>query len=173
MAQGAFSATRTNEPFIPHIGQYGGFRRTDSVGTGALDPNQEINNANKTWEWTAKVAGVYQLPWGFLASSNYQILSGDKWGRTALFTGGVTIPSIVLRIEPIGTRSFRALHLFDANLEKNFSFGNHKLGFRLQAFNLPNLATIQSQVIQSGSTFGRPLSILPARNVQVGLTYAF
>ena len=169
----AYSATKRNEPLAAYIPQYGGFRRSFNGGTGAWNPNEEINSADRTWEWTARLNGSYQLPWDVVVAANYQIISGERWARTALFTGGTTIPSIVLNVEPIGTRAFPVQHVLDIRLEKRLKVLGNPLGLKFEVFNVPNANTIQSANIQSGSTFLRPLSILPGRDIQFGVSYRF
>ena len=49
--------------------------------------NQAFNTANNTREWQAKVSGAYNLPFGILASANYDIRSGTPQARQVLVTG--------------------------------------------------------------------------------------
>ena len=113
------------------------------------------------------------MPWQVLASTSYELRSGDKWARTALFRGGTEIPTIVLRVEPIGSRAYNNIHLLDFRLQKNVGFATHKLSVRVDIFNALNINTVTSVTQQSGPSFNRPISIIPARNVQFGLNYSF
>jgi hypothetical protein len=166
-ALAAYSATKIDVPFVTNVG--GG----NDFPVNTLDPNSEVFAADRTWEWGAKASGVYQFPWGLLASANYELRSGLKWERTALFTGGRQIPSIVLRVEPIGTRTLPNLHLFDLRAEKTVQLASHKVAIRVDIFNTLNINTVTAITRQSGATFGRPTAIVPGRNVQVGFTYSF
>src|SRR5262249_42405394 len=83
----SFSATKYNMLF-PETGEV--------RSIVALNPNAEVNQANRKWEWFFKTAGSYRLPWELLASANYQLIQGAPWTRQALFTGGKTISSITL-----------------------------------------------------------------------------
>ena len=47
----------------------------------ATNPNQVFNTANNTREWQAKMSGAYNLPYGILASANYDIRSGPPQAR--------------------------------------------------------------------------------------------
>jgi hypothetical protein len=163
-----WTATKINVPFTPNIG--GG----NDLLVSTFDPNSEIFSAQDVWEWGVKVSGVYQLPWDFLTSANYDFRSGQPWARTVLSTRtGAQIPSMVLRVEPIGTRNLPHLHLLDFRAEKTVRLGGHTVGLRLDLFNALNINTVTGVTAQSGATFARPTSIIPGRNVQIGLRYSF
>ena len=55
------------------------------------NPNQSFNTADNTRQWQFKVSGAYNLPWGILASANYDIRNGLRQARQVVFTGGQTI----------------------------------------------------------------------------------
>ena len=82
------------------------------------NPNQAFNTANNTREWQAKVSGAYNLPYGIVASANYDIRSGGPQARQVLFTGGQTIRSISLNVEPIGTFNLPNTHELDIRAAK-------------------------------------------------------
>ncbi len=84
----------------------------------ATNPNQAFNTANNTREWQAKMSGAYNLPYGILASANYDIRSGLKQARQVQFTGGTTIRSIKLNVEPIGSTNLPNTHELDVRLAK-------------------------------------------------------
>ena len=108
------------------------------------------------------------------AAQPRELRSGLKYARTALFTGGRQIPSIVLRVEPIGSRRLPNLHLLDFRAEKTVAlFTTHKVAVRLDVFNALNINTVTGVTQQSGTTFNRPSAIIPGSNVQFGLTYSF
>src|SRR5262249_17400351 len=90
----SYSATKINDPLIYNQGGSLDF------GINTLDPNSEINSANRTWEWLAKASGGYQFPWDLLASANFEHRSGDPSARTVQVRGGVQIPNLVIRAEP-------------------------------------------------------------------------
>ena len=118
-----------------------------------------------------------------LASVNYEIRSGAPWQRTVLASGGVTIPTIVVAVDPLGSRYYDNLHLLDARVRKEFRLvANHKAGIGVDVFNLLNKSTVTSITTQSGASFGRAttaagntatLPFLPGRNVQITMNYSF
>ena len=77
------------------------------------NPNQAFNTANNTMEWQFKMSGAYNLPYGILASANYDIRSGAPQARQVLFRGGQTIPSYTLNVEPIGSFYLPNTHELD------------------------------------------------------------
>jgi hypothetical protein len=166
----SYSATKKNIPF--------------GVSTPPLayNPTAEIFVADNTWEWNAKASGAYQLPYEIIGSVNFEHRSGDPGARQVLFTGGVTIPSIVLNVEPIGSIRTPNVNMLDLRLDKRFRFGaNRSLGVRVDVFNAMNIDTLRTWVVRSGSTYLQPVSqgnnnataIIPPRLVMFGLSYNF
>jgi hypothetical protein len=164
----------------------GSYSRTWIHAPGAnagANPNNQIFTLNQSTEWSAKASGSYQMRYDVLASINYEVRSGAPWQRTVLFSGGTTIPTIVLPVEPLGSRYFDNLHLLDGRVRKEFRlFRNHKVAVGLDVFNLLNKNTVTSITTQSGPNFGRvtsaagntqTLPFLPGRNVQFTLNYSF
>ena len=90
------------------------------------NPNTRINSDNDTTEWEVKTSGSYELPWQLLTSIGYELRSGNPWQRTALLTGGVTIPNIVLPVEPLGSRYYDDLHLVNGRVRKEFRVNNQR-----------------------------------------------
>ena len=147
------------------------------------NPNNQINTLNESTEWSAKLSGSYQMKYEILASANYEIRSGTPFQRTVLASGGVTIPTIVVAVEPPGSRYYDNLHLLDARVRKEFRLAsNHKAGIGVDIFNLLNKSTVTSVTAQSGASYGRvttaagnttTLPFLPGRNVQITVNYSF
>jgi hypothetical protein len=156
----SYSATRKHIPL--------------GTGTSSWDPNTEFNLADNTWEWTAKASGTYLFPYGILTSINFEQRSGDTYARQVLFTGGQTIPSVVLNVEPLGTRRQPNLNLLDFRAEKRFTLASSKrLIVRFNVFNLPNANTAVTINRQSSATFEYPTSILPPRVGEFSVSYQF
>jgi len=138
------------------------------------NPNQVFNTTNDTREWQAKVSGAYNLPFGILASANYDIRSGNPQARQVLFTGGSTIRSISLNVEPIGSFSLPNTHELDVRLAKRVNLGGARsLELRGDIYNALNKGTIKTWSLQSGPNYLRPSNILFPRILQLGVTYNF
>jgi hypothetical protein len=165
--QASLSYTKIDDPLPPNT----------SGGTGAFEantrePNAEINAADNTKEWQGRVSGSYLLPWDLQVSANYQARSGAYWARTAVFRGGVTIPSITLRVEPRDAHPHPTIHLTDFRLEKRLRFGGAKsLALRLNVFNLFNVSTVTARTVASGASFNRVTRILRGRLAEFNVAY--
>ncbi len=164
----AYSATKKDIPVVGRI--------------PADNPNVGIFGADRTWERTGKLSGAYIFPREVLVSANFEHRSGDPFARQVLFTGGRTIPSIVLNVEPIGARTLPSINLLDARVQKTIGLPRgQKLVGRVNVYNVMNASTLASTGtaaafpvnVRSGSTFLRPLAILPPRIVEFGVTYSF
>jgi hypothetical protein len=162
------------------------YSRTQIHAPGAnagASPNQQINTLNNSVEWSSKVAGSYQMPFEVLASVNYEIRSGAPLQRTVLMSGGTTIPTLAVAVDPLGSRYYDNLHLLDGRLRKDFHIhSNHKAGIGVDVFNLLNKNTVTSVTTRSGATYGvvttapgntATLPFLPGRNVQITVNYSF
>jgi hypothetical protein len=163
----SYSATKRHIPFAPRL---------------AYNPNAEIFTANDTWEWIAKSSGGYALPYGIHASANFEHRSGDVGARQVLFTGGTTIPTIVLNVEPIGTQRNGHTNLLDFRGEKRFALGGRRtLDLRLELFNVFNVNTIKTPDFRAGPNFLAPISqgannstaIIPPRILEFIWSYTF
>jgi hypothetical protein len=158
--------------------------RLHAPGANAgASPNAQINTLNNSTEWSSKASGSYQMKFDILASVNYEIRSGTPLQRTVLFSGGTTIPTIVVPVEPIGSRYYDNLHLLDGRIRKDFHLvSNQKAGIGIDVFNLLNKNTVTSVTTRSGATYGvvttaagntTTLPFLPGRNIQFTVNYSF
>jgi hypothetical protein len=167
----AHTATKKDVPFF--IGTM--ITEIDALTEGARrNPNAEINSTDSTWEWNSRISGSYQFPYGIRFGANYQIRSGRPFARTHLFTGGRTIPSIVLNAEPFGARSLPNIHIVDLRAEKTFSIGaGRRLITRANLFNTLNASTVTSVNTRSGSNFLRPSAIIRPRIAELSASFSF
>jgi Carboxypeptidase regulatory-like domain/TonB dependent receptor len=160
-----------------------------AAGTGLVttrcptNPNTAINSANITREWQAKLSGAYDLPYGFQTSVNYDLRSGFPQARQVLFTGGSTIRSIVLNVEPIGSIVLPNTHELDVRVAKRVNLGAARsLELRADIYNVLNHGTVMSrdgasvgsaQTLLSGANYLRPGSIQFPRVLQIGVTFTY
>ena len=161
--------TRISPRARPQAGEFNG-----NVESGPVSPNNEVNTFDRAWEFSYKLQGVYQMPFGILTAANYEARSGYPWGRQVRFTGGRTITSITMNVEPIGTRRLPVSHQLDMRFEKTFNLNKgQKLAIRTNIFNILNLNTILNVTQLSGPNFNRPTSIMDPRIAELGFTYSF
>ena len=135
--------------WIDHAGE-----SAQQAGQGAADnPNAEINTTDDSWERNNKLSGSYEFPYRLRLGVNYQNRSGLPYARQVLFSGGQTIPSVVLNVEPIGTRTRPDINLVDIRLERTFNFWkDKKLSARANIYNLLNASTVTNLNARAGTS---------------------
>jgi hypothetical protein len=166
--QGSFSYTKIDDP-LPNstAGGVGAFEANERT------PNAEINAADNTTEWQARVSGSYLLPWDLQLSANYQARSGAYWARTAQFRAP-NAGNLTLRVEPRDANQHPTIHLTDFRLEKRLPMGGSKnLALRMNVFNLFNAAVIQATTVASGANFNRVSSITRGRLAEFNVAFDF
>ncbi|HWW86520.1 MAG TPA: hypothetical protein VNZ26_23160, partial [Vicinamibacterales bacterium] len=161
----SYSATRNNNPLY----------NANTFGAPLdFNPNVDINDADHTWEWLGRVSGSYLFPARILMSGNYDNRSGTPFARQVLFTGGQAIPSIVLNVEPFGTRRYPSINELDLRIERAFDVGRgQRVTGRINLFNVLNHGTVTNQIIQSGASFLKPTAITLPRILEFSASYLF
>jgi hypothetical protein len=177
----SYPATKKNIP----IGQVGlasatGFGTASPTFTiagdqaGFYNPNVEINTNDQTWEWDGKLSGTYIFPAELLVSANYHHQSGDPFARQVRFTGGRTIPALVVNVTPVGSYRRPNLNVVTARIEKRFALPRGQTATAtLNVYNLLNANTPTGLQNRSGPEFLQPLSIMPPRLAEIGIAYRF
>ena len=139
-----------------------------------LNPNTEINSGDNYWEYTAKMSGGYILPFDVVASANYERRQGNPQARTHQFTGGRTIRSIVLAVEPQGSIRLPSTNLVDFRFAKRIRIGTGRtLEARFDFFNVFNANFVTGRNLRSGSNYLVPSNIILPRIIQMGATFGF
>ena len=171
----SYSVTKRNIPiFLTSVTSATPSEFDGNVESGPNTPNAEINTSDRELEWSAKVSGVYVFPFQIMTSANYEYRSGYPWARQVRFTGGRTIPNIVLNVEPVGTRRLPNTHQLDLRVEKSFSLqSRQKIALRMNIFNALNSNTVLAVTRLSSAIFARPTDIMPPRIAEFGMTYSF
>jgi len=167
----SYSATKKNRP-VYYMLAVGGTNLSN--WSGPFNPNAEINQADRTWDWDGKVTGAYLFPADVSVSANFEHQSGDPFARQVLFRGGRTIPSIVLNVEPIGSRRLPNINLLTLRVEKALRvLSTHKLAIQFNVYNALNASTATSLQPRAGAQFLRPRAILPPRIAELSASYTF
>jgi hypothetical protein len=170
----SYSATKKNKPINAGlaVGAFDSFN-TDHV-VGDYNPNEEIFRADRTWDWDSKLLASYNFPGDVMLSSNFHHQSGEAYARQVRFTGGVTIPSIVLNVEEIGTHRLPSVNLLTFRIEKGIRMGGtKKVAVRLDLHNALNANTVIENTPRSGPDFLQPRAIIGPRLAEVSATYTF
>jgi hypothetical protein len=138
-------------------------------------PNAEINAERNYTDWYAKLGGSYRFEaLDLLTSANLTGVSGNPYGRTALFRGGNTISSIVLPTEAYDSRRRDAVFLLDLRLQKDLRLpSGHTVSVRADLYNALNTNAVTGLSIQSGRNFQRVTGIIPPRIMVFGVEYNF
>jgi hypothetical protein len=147
---------------------------TSAIGLIADNPNVEINTGDFNREWLLRFTGSYNLSWNMLVSSNYEQRSGIPFARTALFAGGIQVPSLTLNVEPIGAEHYPSIGLWDIGLQKSLTLGSGRTAMvRVTLYNTLNRNTGTTVTAQSGANFNYPSAILPPRIAEFSVSYRF
>ena len=151
------------------------------ASAGAYDPNFEINQADNTWEWLTRVAGSYLFPADIQVSSNILMQSGEPWGRVVSVRGGQQVPSLNMRVEPVGARQTPTATMVFLRAEKAIRLrAGHTLSVGASVENLFNASYFQynangapSVNTRSGPQLGYPTAIVLPRLGEFTAKYTF
>ena len=135
-----------------------------------VTPNDLINTAangqEKSTDTAAKVTASWEGPWGLKISSVYRFQAGQNFGRTivaSLNYGNIRIPA-----EPLNARRQDNVSLIDLRVERVTRIRKTRVSPFMDIYNLTNANPIQNTSWSSGSSFLRPLAIVPPRVWRIG-----
>ena len=138
-----------------------------------VTPNDLINTApdgqEKSSDLAAKVTASWEGPWRLKVSPVYRYQAGQNFGRTFVATlnyGSVRIPA-----EPLNARRQDNVSLIDVRIERVTSVGKTRLSPFIDVYNVINANPIQNTSWSSGSSFLRPLAIVPPRVLRLGVNF--
>ena len=146
---------------------------------------------NSGARYLIKVNGSYDLPWGIMASTNFNMNDGAL--RNMVINGpgqvyGGTSGAIsygTLQFEPSGSTRFERTMLWDMGLNKTFTFrgGQNRVKLTIDGFNILNAAPVtgfSSNNLSLLGTTSNPVapserinSIVPPRVIRAGVTFWF
>jgi len=153
-----------------------------------VDLFQGLNTGTR---YLVKINGSYDLPWGIMASTNFNMNDGANRNMAINGPGQVyggtsgTINYTTLNFEKGGSTRLERTILWDAGLNKTFTFrgGQNRVKFTLDGFNILNSAPVLGFSSNNLSTLGttanpvipaeRISSILPPRVLRAGITLWF
>jgi hypothetical protein len=169
-----YSITKSKD----NAGTYFGQRvRTNTL---VLTPNDLINTEDNRYvftTWTAKIHGTYEAPYAVKLTPILRLQAGQPIGRAFVPLTASRFnysTSVTVLAEPIGTRHQDNIALFDLRAEKIFKLrGGLSVSGFLDAFNMFNSNAEQNTSYTSGTSFLRPLNIIPPRIVRIGARLTF
>jgi hypothetical protein len=151
-------------------------------------PNDNLFPLDDSWAIAYRLAAGYEAPYGIQVSTLYQAYDGLPGQRTYRFAtadpdGGPAIPSsgtLLLRVEPYGTRQGEPRHLVNLRASKVFTVGRgRRLTVDVDALNAFNTNVAWGDTTgtginyQSGPTFGYVTSIVSPRSLRFGVAFEF
>jgi hypothetical protein len=146
-----------------------------TLSVTADNPDSYINAADFTKEWISRGSVLYQVPWhGVAVSGTFETRSGVPYARRANFTGGQTIPSITLNVEPYGAERLPEINLVNLRLDKTFALGpTRKLTARVNLYNAFNANPVTTINNLTGASYGLPTAVLSPRILELGGVFRF
>src|SRR5262249_43415128 len=137
----------------------------------AYSPNSLINTVDgrnhfKTWQ--GKVDASVALPWGLRVSPSYRHQSGQPFGRT--FVATLNTGATTFRAEPADARRADNVNVFDMRTEKRLAIGakSHVSAF-VDVYNILNSNAAYAITVNSGTSFNRPVEVIPPRIARLGM----
>jgi len=128
--------------------------------------NTEPDGQEKSTDVAGKLTGSWEGPWGVRVSPIYRYQRGQNFGRTivaSLNYGNIRIPA-----EPLTSRRQDDVSLVDVRIERATTVRKTRLSPFIDIYNLTNANAIQNTSWSSGSSFLRPLAIVPPRVLRIG-----
>jgi hypothetical protein len=161
----SFSHTWSEAQEKDYFGQV--FRQDDLP----ISPNNLINVAPdgkvKYTDWSLKLHGTYEGPFGLKISPMLRHQAGQNYGRT--FTAVLNSGTIRIPAEPISTRRQDNVNIFDFRAEKVIRV-DRGMTFApfVDVYNVFNANPVQNLTWASGSSYLRPTNIVPPRVARIG-----
>lgn len=164
-----FSWTRSYD----NAGTY--FGQRVRANTLVLNPNDMINSEDGRYKfstYTMKLHGTYEAPWALKITPILRVQGGQPIGRVFVATFNYGTANVLA--EPMGTRKQDNITIFDIRGEKTFTLSaRFKVSGIVDVFNLFNSNAEQNTSYNSGSSFLRPLNIIPPRIARIGARLTF
>ena len=149
------------------------FRQNNLV----LTPNDLINTVPdtggqiKSTDYSIKLTGSIEGPWRFKFSPVYRFQAGQNFGRTFVATlnyGSVRIPA-----EPLETRRQPHISLLDLRIDRAIPLPRGRLSPFMDLYNIFNANPVQNTSWSSGTSWLRPINIIPPRVLRIGAKFDF
>ena len=147
--------------------------RTAST-TYPLNPNSLIHtNADgqdATADYSFKLNGSFDAPAGFRLSPVYRFQAGNSFART--FTAsGLNYANPTINAEPMNARRTADINLIDLRIDRGFNILGGRLAPFIDLYNITNSNAEQNLTISSGTSWLRPINIIPPRILRIGVKF--
>jgi hypothetical protein len=123
---------------------------------GSLNPNHDLYTYDlRDWNYSVKLNGTYQLPFGISYATTYSAQSGELYGRSAQMRNALNSLVTVL-VEPRAGR-YDWVKLWDNRFTRTFAMANRQsFEASLDFYNTLNSSVVLSQVNVNGPDYLKP-----------------
>ena len=135
-------------------------------------PNDEIFPMDETWNWSYRLTGGYEVPYGIMLSTIYQAENGVLGQRTVNFAAP-TSGSLSIRTEPFGAYRGPTRRVMNVRVSKRLTVGRNKFSLNADAFNLFNTNVAWTQSFVSGPSYGVVTDFNQSRVVRLSASIEF
>lgn len=152
-----------------------------ATGDNFTDPNLDINRQNNYLNLDAtyvfKVDSIYELPWKFGTSVNFQHYTGFPLQPTDTFSvpngqGNPVSESVIL--QPAGVQRLPSVNQLNLRFSRDFLFGDrYHLIPTVDFFNATNSQTVIGKVTTIGGSYLYPYSTINPFVTRFGLRFTF
>lgn len=147
------------------------------AGTFGRNPNDFVNTEGLLIgdrPVLFKLQALAELPFGIMASANFQHQTGRPWGRRER-VNGLGVP-VTIRVEVVdGSRRVSDWNFLDVRIQKDFRIGSARVGGFLDILNATNSGAYQNVGSDLGSStaFGTPTFFVNPRTAMLGAKVRF
>lgn len=147
------------------------------AGTFGRNPNDFVNTEGLLIgdrPVLFKLQALAELPFGIMASANFQHQTGRPWGRRER-VNGLGVP-VTIRVEVVdGSRRVSDWNFLDVRIQKDFRIGAARVGGFLDILNATNSGAYQNVGSDLGSStaFGTPSFFVNPRTAMLGAKVRF
>lgn len=143
-----------------------------------------------------KLAGSYQLPYGFLAGASFLSYPGATTGAPgtaqvpaggfsggplnviwavppAVFPGGARTEVVNARLIGPGEKYLKRWNQLDLSFKRSFAFGRYDIQPAVELYNVTNSSVVLNQIQTFGPTLDRATQIIQGRFVKLGAMVKF
>jgi hypothetical protein len=166
------SATWNNTKL--HYGSPGDFSTSADPTNFDFTQGRDSSGLNGP-RWTAKLSGMYGLPWQMSVAAFYNLRDGLQFNRTIQTPNRTgSLGTVNVLIEPQGTTHYPTFSQLDLHWDKAFRAGQRRIQFNVDVFNVMNAATVLARTTRQDSTQANFVtSILAPRVARLGVKVNF
>lgn len=144
----------------------------DPTNRNFIEGEQTLINGAR---WVAKLAGMYQLPWGINVAATLNARQGFPFIPNILSPNrGNGLGTVRVMVEPYATSRYDNLMLVDLKAEKRITINRLAINASVDVFNLGNANTVLARVTtQNAASANRVTEVTGPRVLRFGLRFQF